>query len=358
MKKRLFAYALALCLACSLCACGGSNNTPVEPPPPPPVEEVTPTDSSYPSDVNEPDISEPVESKPEEVKGLIFVPEVPTALPSYITHDVYCFDPETGNETIISSFTYPTDPTFDEYFSFLSGDRVCRESFSSDYSKMAVNKYIKSTNERHAGWIDTNGNFFDVTEALGLQAKSDFDDRANHRFVGFSAELFGFIDCGDDNEYYVPVNDVSPSTVKEGKVLEVGHPVNEHGCLLMDGHWGKYPINTVTSWIDKTRCIVNYFSGTYTRSDATSLIVDTATQTITEYIPGDSRMNWNGITSPDGTQIAFMSRLRGDGHTVDIYIVSVDGGDPVKVTGYSFALADITGKNLYQGDGYVLIDWV
>lgn len=95
--------------------------------------------------------------------------------------------------------------------------------------------------------------------------------------------------------------------------------------------------------------------------DIDSFIVDTAAQNVTEYIPGNSRNNWNGILSPDGTKIAFMSAPRGIYSPAyfpetDIYIIPIEGGDPVKVTGHSFSL----GREAYaeHTKTCVLIDWI
>lgn len=91
----------------------------------------------------------------------------------------------------------------------------------------------------------------------------------------------------------------------------------------------------MTSWVDATHAIVNLQEeGNYS-----SFIVDTAAQTEIAYIPGHSRDNWNGVLSPNGTQIAFMSEPKsGIDIQTDIYIVPAGGGNPAKVEGHPYAL--------------------
>jgi len=111
----------------------------------------------------------------------------------------------------------------------------------------------------------------------------------------------------------------------------------------------------VTAWIDETHCIVN---GTRDHH-IDSLILDLEAKTQVKYIPGESRQNWNGFLSPDGTKIAFMSEpLSGSNTTTGLYIIPTEGGDPVEVTGYSISFA--TYDRYFSGNmgTYILIGWV
>lgn len=71
------------------------------------------------------------------------------------------------------------------------------------------------------------------------------------------------------------------------------------------------------------------------------------------YVPGSSRLSWNGVFSPDGASVAFTSKPK-DGGAVDKYTMPLTGGDPVKAP-TEFTLAE----QLYceEGDGSMLIDW-
>lgn len=62
-----------------------------------------------------------------------------------------------------------------------------------------------------------------------------------------------------------------------------------------------------------------------------NVIVDATSNTFTEYVPSDVRFSWNGVISPDGAEIAFISSSRSGSVAPDLYITSVTGGDPTKV---------------------------
>lgn len=62
------------------------------------------------------------------------------------------------------------------------------------------------------------------------------------------------------------------------------------------------------------------------------------TDTGKTYVPGESRLSWNGIFSPDSASVAFMSKPKSGG-MVDIYIMPLAGGDPIKVVADGFNLA-------------------
>lgn len=373
MKKRFLTCALALCMA-FLCACGGGSGSQVggsaaEPPPAPPApeeelpEELPPEEAVEPEPVPEPvPEPEPEELEPERLEGLIFVSGVTViGYGDAQTHyEIRCFQPETGKESLISQLDFLTTNNKD-YYVPASIQQIRRDMFSDDYSKLAVTKHFVSNGETHAGWIDSDGNFFDVTEALGLQSKSDFDDPASYEALGFSDNLFGYYQYTgklDAPHYWVPVDNITPSAICEGNVFTRNGPF-EDGKIAVEAEpyqRSSYEYHEITSWIDDTRCIVN-------TSGINSQILDLTEKKTREYIPGDSRENWNGVASPDGTRIAFMSApLEGSNKVTDVYIIPVEGGNPARVTGYSFVLADsgwsIRNRSPYQeAGGYILIDW-
>ena len=66
-------------------------------------------------------------------------------------------------------------------------------------------------------------------------------------------------------------------------------------------------------------------------------------------------MNWNGVVSPDGTEIAFLSMVVDNfGNptgSVDLYTIPVNGGDPVKIDNHPFEFGR------YRAGPCQLIDW-
>lgn len=129
--KRGAAFLAALGLSLSLPGCGSSTGTasPPERQTPPPVEE-------KPEPVVVPEYEEP-EPEPEPEKpptGLVILKE------SYESnqkkYEIFCFDPDTKEETLISNFYIPfTDYMTEDFFlSSSQKETASRRDFSSDYT--------------------------------------------------------------------------------------------------------------------------------------------------------------------------------------------------------------------------------
>lgn len=161
-----------------------------------------------------------------------------------------------------------------------------------------------------------------MIEALGLKSKSDFDEPVKCYAAGFTDGCFCYYDKLTETYYHVPVDNITPPAVQIGKPSKLDSIPESRQFSARD----------VTSWIDATHCLINY---SYTRSGVgdwvDSVIFDVESQATTEYVPGDSRLSWNGVVNPDGTQIAFMSApfSYGVSDSNDIYIIPVGGGDSV-----------------------------
>lgn len=248
-----------------------------------------------------------------------------------VGYAVYCIDSDTGAETEIATFYVPDSGYTQMHVKdrpdwWFSPPEPQRKYFSDDYSKMACKIFSRKgceynngdaygvMTDNHVGWIDTKSNFFDVTAALTLGDSSLHDLIRDQN--GFSGEFFGCTERTDtvivETKYYVPVNDVSSDNLQEGDVQKIGHPNGIRG--------------EVTSWIDDTHAIVNSSKSVVINnmsySYPCSKIADT--ETSSEYIPEGFGDTWNGVASPDGSQIAFMS-------TSGVYIIPTNGGEPIKV---------------------------
>lgn len=209
---------------------------------------------------------------------------------------------------------------------------------SSDCSKLAAYRPCSNNEEIHAGWIDENGDFFDVTATLGLQSESNFAERIDYLAEGFLDEYFVF-SCNDIYQS-VPIDNVSPDAIIDGLPLPVAQKD-------ING-------SNITDWIDENTFIANC------RSEGigyNSVIGKINSDEQNFYIPGNTRTNWNGILSPDGTQIAFLSTI-GVGEP-KIYVTSINGGEPTEVP----IDADMRFFNIYANDAYkysslsFLADW-
>ena len=253
------------------------------------------------------------EPEPIEKEGLIFAKTEEQQGQTICT--VVCFNPETLEETVVSTFRFDSaEDTENRYY--FHGGGMAREAFSGDYSRMAVTKCYKGTAERHAGWIDRKGRFFDVTRKLGPMARRGCRGPAGFYALGFAGRWFGYYQHDPDSagymDFYVPVDIVRWGAV-QGSTFKV---YQSSGAVYEPGD--------VTVWL----------------------------QTMRRQITGDPDMfpdGWDLVRSPDGAQIAYMSCPEPDGGADwDVYIASQNGGEPVKLTGYSFSLGE---------DGFTLIDW-
>lgn len=356
--KKGLSLLLAVCLAGSLCACGNDGgNTAPQDPTPPPAEDVPQEDFSEPEPEPEfePEPEPEFEPEPELEGGLVILTAAgPTCSISYL-------NPDTGEVRLISTFPHGMQDGGNDgsYVLLPPGNNInvnydpslfaTRDEWFGGqfYEKMAMTKHFYANSEQHAGWIDTAGNFFDVTEALGLQSKSDFEDPVCYRAVGFAYdvdwnEYFIYQHPGDGGVYgityyTVPVSNLSINAVEEKLFYTHSDPYTYTISGITSGGYigAVYDRYDITSWIDYDHCIANVLNRSNLHSN--SYIIDVTTGDYQTYIPETSRSNWNGVLSPDGTQIAFMSSPQG-GTDVSIYTVPVSGGDPVRVnTDMSFA---------------------
>lgn len=375
MKKRLSTGLLSLGIAVILCACGGgggdSNGIKVEEETPAAEVAAPDADSSDFLDEFEDDgIAQDMDVRtemqeeadagndPAETQGIylleFFIGSANAGVRE-VKSTIYCVNPDTGQQCEAAYFNVsipdvswyakgdyyyqmPGPPkNSNQYADYYTSNY--RELFSSDYSKMAMTKVLVSTGEVRAGWIDTDGNFFDVTETVGVTPKSDFDDSRYFYAVGFTPDdLFVYYEYTSGNEYipyYVAVDELSGT--QQGDPFEEAYLIRFNTTIMNNVR--------LSDWIDETHFLADSGSVCY--------IVDTETKESNKYIPGDSRTNWNGVASPDASQIAFLSQI---GTTADIYITSIDGGEPVKVDCES----PMGTSGYFSGSGAVLLyllDW-
>lgn len=343
---------LVLGLAIGLCACGNSGESASSSLPSSSVGVGEPNVSDFQGSdnapQNEPDDT-PQDLEPVIPEGLIIVDRDKNhPIAGQLMCSIYGLNPETGESRNISSFTYYDTRNIDGCtFEEMSFPLQCRWNFSSDYSKMALTKTFIDNQERHAGWIDTNGIFFDLTEELGLSSNGDFAVPTFYalQFLDGRFEFIQLTDDGNTIHYNAPLDDITLDAVQTTEPMR--------GLSLRSN---EYPYNEydVTSWIDDSHCIVNVEEY---NNDIQSKILDIVTQTTSSYIPDNFQISWNGVISPDGSQIAFMAQPDGKLGQTDIYVIPVSGGDPVKISNHSLELC-----NAYYWDGSwggtcTLIDW-
>jgi hypothetical protein len=380
MKKKLFALLLAVGMAVSLCACGDSGNSGAAP-----VYDESPTapDNSWaaeePNETTEPDSepmppesttdaqipdSTPIITEPNKPEGLIIMTTTSSGFAAGTTDIIISnINPATGTATTISQFTFGnvrSDDTPLIGYITPEGSGITmgggyyatrREWFDDDYDRMAITLSNSASAELHAGWINTDGEFFDVTTALDLEAKSDFDVPTKHNAIGFSEDgYFVYKSLAGDGPnarwefYHVPLDNLSINAVEEGIWLPgAGETFQSKTSDLRFSDWDA---NSGQFLLNANKKISYLCAG-----------VDDVGET---YVPGESRLSWNGVFSPDGTSVAFMSQPK-TGGVVNIYTMPLAGGDPAKVAtdGFDLAMQEDCAKGCYTSGAAcsMLIGW-
>lgn len=367
-KNRLLPLLLVACLLCGLCACGDSGDSApasgnLNDNPTASIPEDNPSETTDPADT-QPNYEGPIQTEPQEsdsgstepakLNGLIIMTVVnETAGTHLIT--LSCVDPEAGSTREVSHFSfgylgdnlYPTANSLDANF----GEgyyTTRREWFDDDLDRMAANHRDMASGECHAGWFDETGEFFDVTEALGLEAKSDFDSPTMHCAIRFSEDGYfvykSLVESGSGTHwefYRVPLSNLTAEAIETGISMPGAGETYAKGDLRFsdyDSSSEKFLLNT---------------------TDKISYLCEAGGENQQTYVPGTNRLSWNGVFSPDGASVAFMSMPK-NGGAVDIYTMPLAGGDPVKVTtDFTFAEQLDCEKGYYVGGApcSMLIGW-
>lgn len=330
--KKCFALFLVLTISLfTLGGCASRDDAAANGPPDPSTSVTDPTENNEPNEEaqNQPDenglaTETPSQSgeepeEPEEVAGIIAMETDFTTLFDFI---IFSIDPESGEQRVITSLTFPANSEDTLYL--LPSDYYyssAKQWVSDDFSRVAATLLIVSTGEHHAGWFTADGRFFDVTAALGLESKNDFSSPVHYYALGFANDYFVY--CMDDKEndpvyYSVPIDNVTGEAVVATNALYDAMPMHEYEYMLTD-------------WIDDTRCLIDQGYESYRDRKTDSLVYDCATGEMTKYVPGDARYSWNGVASPDGTTIAFLSSAREGKNPPSLYTVELGSDSPVQI---------------------------
>ena len=283
------------------------------------------------------------------------------------TVELDCIDPDTGAVRHLKTFSSEDTHSCS---AVLDGSRSTRRralmDFSADLSKMTATITLEDGSV-HVGWIDENGNFTDVSKKVTSDA-GDFGGITRHSNPCFGPDNYfyfrdltnastkGFSTDGAQIKR-VPLNNLTISAVETmveddpwpGTII---YPLPD-GSVNTGGYWDYYD-NTMTyparrdgdymtDWISPNEGV-----GTH-RTEDTDMIykytlsgVDDIFKWYDKLVPlvpsVSGRTNWNPIASPDASKVAFLSKLTiGTDASSYLYIVSIDGGNPVKVsTDYIF----------------------
>lgn len=330
-----------------------------------PVEDILP-------DVAEPTIGKPIVSDgiPH---GLILMSQSkrPTVANTDIVIQVYTIDPATGTQTLWSQFTRPSP---DISFGYLLSGNV-KGQLNADCTRLAANKPKASIGEygqdvNHAGWIEPSGEFFDVSNALGLNhtVALGFGDTEDYFY------FYVYEKIGTNGKYSVIRSTICRGTIdgiKKGsyerisvysdpEIHEANHCYLYHKdlfnglCLFYSGAHVSWEL-PATDYAEpgKNIVIADYhphpdFPYFPIKGD-TSVLFDSATGTLIQYLPDgyntDGKSEWGGVLSPDGTTVAYLTAPRTYGNVslefIDISQFFANGFNPaLRGTPAKLELAD------------------
>lgn len=271
-----------------------------------------------------------------------------------------CIDPDTGAVRHLRTFSSEETHSCSLATNGLgSNTTLSLMHFNSDLTHLTATLTLQDGSV-HVGWIDENGEFTDVSAKITADA-GDFGALTKHSNPCFGpGGYFYFRDSTNSNvqDKRVPLHNLTVSAVEtlNDDVHYKGLPVYPYpDGTLKDGDIMKfyydesmtYPVTAgyFKDWISLSECvgiddniIYKYtLSGNEQRS---ALDFDYWYNEKIALIPDiKGRENRNPVVSPDGTRVAFLSALTtGADNAPYLYIVSADGGNPVKVsTDYAFS---------------------
>lgn len=286
------------------------------------------------------------------------------------TAELDSIDPETGAVTHLRTFSSEDTHSCSAALNGVGGTRRrTLMNFSADLSKMTANLTLEDGSE-HVGWIDEKGNFTDVSQMVTPDA-GDFGALTKHSNPCFGPDnYFYFKDLTNAVTKWggvpqsaqikrVPLDNLTISAVE---TLVEDDPWPTYAiCFLPDGsvdpdkgYWDYYDeamtypaiCGNLTDWLSENEGIGEEMINQAPVIDMIYKYTLSGIKDIFEWysertplVPSVAgRTNWNPILSPDKSQVAFFSRLTtGTDISPYLFIVPVDGGDPVKVpTDYTF----------------------
>jgi len=288
-------------------------------------------------------MSKSEESKTSELKGIITIKSETDSIV------VYSINPATGDVSTVRKFNIPSDkysgPIIDVDL------LTVRQSFDADLKRVAVQTQKLSDGSTHVGWIDESGMFTDVTEKV-TNSSGDFSSAVYHVKPRFGSNN-DFYYCIPNIEtmftnvirevYKVSLNDLQKEVVQsvlisEYSGMETGYYVQPNGSTTTST--GERFINASMLFCSSWDSIYDWVgSNAYVGPDGDYGQIYLIKQDFSlPLLPGNkTRKNFNAVASPDGKQIAFLSHQQTGTEPVDLFIVSTNGGEPIKIkTNYIF----------------------
>lgn len=295
-----------------------------------------------------------------------------------ITVNLDCINPDTGDvqhlRTFYSEDAYRCYPGFN---GLGANTTLSLMHFNSDLTQMTAAVTLDD-GSIHVGWIEENGKFTDVS-AMVTADTGDFSALTNHSNPCFGPKgYFYFRDSTNSNvqDKRVPLDNLTVSAVETlvDDVDYLGLPLYPFpDGTVEDTIWDKnyyydesmtYPVkgNFFDDWISQSECVGIYNDNIIYKYSLSGIDdgFDSWYDEKIAIVPDiKGRTNRNPVVSPDRTKVAFLSALTtGTDTSPYLYIVPVDGDNPVKVS-TNYVFSDATVFTSYSGgfNSTILLAW-
>lgn len=270
-----------------------------------------------------------------EPHGLILLTQTKhlTDVNADVVLQVYTIDPATGAQTLWSQFAKPSP---DISFNYLLAGNIKGQLnanctvFAANKPKAAVGEYGQDVN--HGGWIDQSGQFFDVSNALGLDYTfalgfGETDDkfyfdvfeklgmRGKYAIIQ-SVLCRGTIEGIKKGEYERVHVYSNPEIVEPNRYYLYHRDLFDGLKLVYSGANVSWEL-PATDYAEpgKNIVIADYHphpdSPYFPIKNDTSILFDSVSGTLIHYLPDsyntDNKSEWGGVLSPDGTTVAYLT---------------------------------------------------
>ena len=294
-----------------------------------------------------------------DIKGIIAITDLAESKPTYIHIQITAIDPVSGDITAIRNFE--KSDINNKFDSVLHSGRALSDQqlFDENYSKLAVDTLRDREGNQHVGWLDTNGEYTDVTELVDDYDGGDFGGIHAQKNGRFGRDGYFYYLDTDKGACRVPINHLSPENVEKVEIINLKEeddetniikrydpifyiepngsiwlPHSQSAVYFSDASMTKYVgENNILYWIDNEKClgsdngqllIKNAYDGT-PQSSLDWSSPDGGEKFIPEV---EDRRNCFPVVSPQKDEAAFLSYFRGTFSDAELFVIPIVGGEP------------------------------
>lgn len=347
MKKQILSIMVLILGLVFLVACSGADGS----------EEMM--DSSQSHVINDNSEVEDIYQDPAQLSGIVIMHSDTDSRYQCYNVQLTAIDPSTGDTTGIRTFATNGIEGMHIQISTAPPRQMKAQGFDSSLERVAARRKMPD-GASHVGWIDLDGNFFDVSEKISEQS-SDFGGLVKHTnpIFGPNDYFYFSIDIGGPGRNEMSICRVSLSTITPENVEVVDDSADGNDFLVHPDGSVKSISSTIYSdetmsyaangnhlmdWVSENQFVgsikkdYRLYLHEAAESADDSLFNNSISQTpITPDIL--DRVNFSAVVSPDKLEVAFLSYLStGTDQSPSLFVVPVTGGEPAKIgSDYSFS---------------------